>query len=133
MTFSAKSSACVAIAAVALTVGQPASAQDVDQRLGKVHFATSCTSIAQREFDKAMLYQHSFWYRSSQRVFEEVLKDDPSCVMAYWGIALSLLWNPHTVPPVKNLAEGAAALAKGKAIGAKTERERDYLEALSAG
>jgi glucose dehydrogenase len=29
--------------------------------------ATSCTPAAQREFDKAMLYQHSFWYRSSQR------------------------------------------------------------------
>ncbi len=52
--------------------------------------------------------------------------------MAYWGIALSLLWNPHAAPPAKNLAEGAAALAKGQAIGAKTERERDYLEALSA-
>jgi tetratricopeptide (TPR) repeat protein len=132
MTFSAKSSASVAIAAVALSFAQPASAQDVDQRLGKVHFATSCSPVAQREFDKAMLYQHSFWYRSSQRVFEEVLKDDPNCAIAYWGIALSLLWNPHTVPPAKNLAEGAAALAKGKAIGAKTERESDYLEALSA-
>jgi len=79
-----------------------------------------------------MLYQHSFWYRSSQRAFQEALKDDPSCAMAYWGIALSLLWNPHAAPHAKNLAEGAAALAKGQAIGAKTERERDYLEALSA-
>jgi hypothetical protein len=42
------------------------------------------------------------------------------------------LWNPHTTPPAKNLADGAAALAKGKAIGAKSERERDYLDALSA-
>jgi hypothetical protein len=48
------------------------------------------------------------------------------------GIALSLLWNPHTAPPVKNLAEGAVALAKGKEVGAKTERERDYIGALSA-
>ncbi len=132
MTFSGKSSASVAIAAIALSFTQPASAQVLDQKLGKVHFATSCTLTAQPEFDKAMLYQHSFWYRSSQRAFEEVLKDDPNCAIAYWGIALSLLWNPHVPPPAKNLAEGAAALAKGKAIGAKTERERDYVEALSA-
>ena len=79
-----------------------------------------------------MLYQHSFWYRASQRVFEDVLKADPECGIAYWGIALSLLWNPHVPPPAKNLAEGAAAIAKGKSVGAKTQRERDYLDALGA-
>src|SRR5712691_9475308 len=131
MTFFNSSAAC-ALAAAALCLSQSVSAQDVDQKLGKVHFATSCSPTAQREFDRAMLYQHSFWYRSSQRAFEETLKEDPNCAIAYWGIALSLLWNPHTVPPAKNLADGAATLAKGKGIGAKTERERDYLEALSA-
>ena len=60
------------------------------------------------------------------------LKADPGCGIAYWGIALSLLWNPHTAPPVKNLADGAAMLAKGKEVGARTERERDYITALSA-
>ena len=79
-----------------------------------------------------MLYQHSFWYRASQRVFEDVLKADPECGIAYWGIALSLLWNPHVPPPAKNLAEGAAALAKADSVGAKTQRERDYLDALGA-
>jgi tetratricopeptide (TPR) repeat protein len=77
-----------------------------------------------------MLYQHSFWYRASQKTFEEALKADPECAIAYWGIALSLLWNPHTVPAAKNLAEGSAALVKGTSVGAKTERERDYLAAL---
>ncbi|HSI01162.1 MAG TPA: hypothetical protein VLA02_11210, partial [Reyranella sp.] len=43
----------------------------------------------------------------------------------------SLLWNPHAVPPAKNLAQGAEALAKSKSVGAKTQRERDYLEALA--
>ena len=79
-----------------------------------------------------MLYQHSFWYRASQKVFEDALKADPECGIAYWGIALSLLWNPHAPPPAKNLAEGAAAIAKGKSVGAKTQRERDYIDALGA-
>ncbi len=79
-----------------------------------------------------MLYQHSFWYRASQKTFEDVLKADPECAIAYWGIALSLLWNPHSAPAAKNLAEGSAALAKAQSVGAKTERERDYLAALGA-
>ena len=91
MTFSAKSSASVAIAAVALSFAQPASGPGCRPEAWQATFATSCSPVAQREFDKAMLYQHSFWYRSSQRVFEEVLKDDPNCAIAYWGIALSLL------------------------------------------
>src|SRR5215471_9666528 len=131
MTFHC-SSIAIAVASAALSIAQPASAQQLDQKLGKVHFATSCSPAAQQQFDRAMLYQHSFWYRSSQRAFEAALKDDPGCAIAHWGIALSLLWNPHTAPPAKNLAEGAAALAKGKEVGAKTERERDYLTALSA-
>ena len=102
------------------------------EALGKVHFQTSCNPDAQQQFDQAMLYQHSFWYRASQKSFEGALKADPGCAIAYWGIALSLLYNPHVAPPVKNLAEGAAALEKGKAAGAKTQRERDYIDALGA-
>jgi hypothetical protein len=111
-----------------LALAQPAHADDTT--LGKVNFETSCNPEAQKLFNQGMLYQHSFWYRASQRTFEDALKADPECGIAYWGIALSLLWNPHAAPPSKNLAEGAAAIAKGNSIGAKTARERDYLDAL---
>jgi hypothetical protein len=118
--------------AAMLFLAQPAFGQTDDRALGTVHFETSCNPQAQKLFDRAMLYQHSFWYRASQHVFEDVLKADPECGMADWGIALSLLWNPHIPPPAKNLAEGAAALAQAKSIGAKSQRERDYIDALSA-
>src|SRR5215468_8166187 len=125
------SNSAVAVAGAALfLLAQPASVQADDSKLGKVHFETSCNPDAQKLFDRAMLYQHSFWYKASQKVFEDTLKADPECGIAYWGIALSLLWNPHVPPPAKNLAEGAAALAQGKNVGAKTQRERDYLDAL---
>ena len=124
--------AIVALAGAALiSLAQPALAQMDDGKLGKVHFETSCKPDAQKLFDQAMLYQHSFWYRASQKVFEDVLKADPECGIAYWGIALSVLWNPHVAPPAKNLAEGAAAIAKGQSVGAKTQRERDYIDALA--
>ena len=122
----------VAMFATGVSLAPPAFGQAGDEKLGKVHFETSCTPNAQKLFDRGMLYQHSFWYRGSQSVFEDVLKADPACGIGYWGIALSLLWNPHSPPPAKNLAEGAAALTKGKSVGANTQRERDYLDALSA-
>ena len=128
---SAKLFAAAAFIGATAVLAQPAFAQ-ANEQLGKVNFETSCTPEAKKLFNRAMLYQHSFWYRASQKTFEDVLKKDPECGIAYWGIALSLLWNPHAVPPAKNLAEGAAALAKGKAVGSKTQRERDYLEALAA-
>ena len=122
----------VAIAAAGLSFVQPAVAQEeTDQRFGTVHFATSCNEAAQRRFDRAMRYQHSFWYQSSREIFEDVLKADPECGIAYWGIALSLLFNPHAPPPTPNLALGLAAIQKGQAVGAKTQRERDYIGALA--
>jgi hypothetical protein len=120
------------MATACITLNQPARAQAVDPKLGKVHFETSCSLDAAAAFDRGMLYQHSFWYRASQREFNKALTADPGCAIAWWGIALSLLWNPHVAPPAQNLADGAAALAKGREAGARTERERDYITALSA-
>src|SRR5512132_447511 len=129
-----RSSSAVAIAAtVAATLvsAQPTLAQDEsDQRLGRVHFAISCNETAQRRFDRAMRYQHSFWYRQAKEIFEDVAKADPECGMAYWGIALTLL-TPYATTLGSNLPRGLAAIEKAKAVGAKTQRERDYIDALA--
>ena len=63
-----------------LALAQPARADDTT--LGKVNFETSCNPQAQKLFNQAMLYQHSFWYRASQNVFEDALKADPECGIA---------------------------------------------------
>jgi tetratricopeptide (TPR) repeat protein len=123
--------ASVSIAALGLSSSQPLVAQgDVDQQLGNVSFKTSCNDVAQRRFDRAMRYQHSFWYGAAKEIFDEVAKADPECGMAHWGIALSLLNNPHAAIPAANLPLGLAAIQKATAVGAKTERERDYIDAL---
>ncbi|MCC6775430.1 MAG: hypothetical protein IT537_02165 [Hyphomicrobiales bacterium] len=119
-------------AALAVCVQAPAFAQDdVDQRFGTVHFSTSCNDTAQRRFDRGMRYQHSFWYNQAKEIFEDVAKADPQCGMAYWGVALTLLNNPHNAPPQPNLPLGLAAIQKAREVGAKTQRERDYIEALA--
>src|SRR3954454_15225375 len=123
--------ASVSLAALGLSSSGPTSAQsNVDQQLGNVHFETSCNEVAQRRFDRAMRYQHSYWYLNAKEVFEEALKADPTCAMAQWGIALTLMDNPHNAIPRANLAPGLAAIQKAKEIGGKTERERDYIDAL---
>src|SRR3954463_13320459 len=119
------------VAGLAISTPQPIIAQaDVDQQLGSVHFSTSCNEVAQRRFDRGMRYQHSYWYLQAKEVFEEALKADPTCAMAHWGIALTLMDNPHNAIPQTNLAPGLAAIQKAKAMNAKTERERDYIDAL---
>ena len=119
------------IAVTGIAFAQPALAQ-MTVRSSAMSISRRRASRRRRSYSiTGMLYQHSFWYRASQKTFEDVLKADPECGIAYWGIALSLLWNPHVPPPAKNLAEGAAAIAKAKSVGAKTQRERDYIDALA--
>jgi hypothetical protein len=101
------------------------------EALGRVHFAVTCTPAAQQAFDRAMALQHSFWYQAAKQGFAQVLAADPRCVMAYWGRALSQLGNPFGPRPAEILRPGAAALAKAAEIGAKSQREADYIAALA--
>ena len=121
-----------ATAAMVLLAAQPALCHDDEDRLGRVHFPVSCNTAAQQKFDDGMRYQHSFWYREARKEFEATLTADPSCAIAYWGISLSLLFNPHVPTPAKNLTEGLGLLQKSKALGTGTQRERDYIDTLLA-
>jgi tetratricopeptide (TPR) repeat protein len=100
------------------------------QHLGEVHFETSGNEAAQSHFDRGMRYQHSFWYRESKTHFEETLRVDPTCTIAYWGIVQSLMANPFNPTPPKNLAEGLALIQKATQLGAGTERENDLIRAI---
>src|SRR5688572_31076721 len=63
-------------------------------RVGAVHFATSCAPAVQKEFDRGVALLHSFWFSAAIESFNTVLKADPRCVMAHWGIAMSWWGNP---------------------------------------
>ena len=63
-----KTSLAIALSVTAgIVLVQPTLGQVDDTKLGRVHFETSCKPQAQKLFDRGMLYQHSFWYRASQR------------------------------------------------------------------
>jgi tetratricopeptide (TPR) repeat protein len=104
-----------------------------DEKLGKLSFPTSCDPKVQAEFERGVAMIHSYWFLIARRTFEGVLRQDPTCAIAYWGIALDLLNNSLAVVPPRADAEAAwTALEKAREIGAKTQRERDWIEALSA-
>jgi tetratricopeptide (TPR) repeat protein len=116
-----------AIALLASAFATAAWAQD----LGRVHFQTSCTPQAQEKFDRGLAMVHSFVYPDSVQAFTEAAAADPQCAIAYWGIAISHRPNPLILPlAAAVLKNGLEAVEKGKAIGAKTDRERDWLAAI---
>jgi hypothetical protein len=57
------------------------------QKLGQAVFSTSCTAAVREDFNRAVMMLHSFWYQTSEKAFAEVAQKDPSCAMAYWGMA----------------------------------------------
>jgi hypothetical protein len=103
-------------------------------RLGKVTFPVSCNEAAQKEFEVAMAYYHSFAWPQLKASLDRVLQGDPACGMAHWGRALAFLDNPFVWPgslTPKVLADGQAAIDAARAAGLKTPRERDYVDALA--
>jgi hypothetical protein len=106
--------------------------QGTGEKLGTVHFATSCNEVAQKEFDRAVALLHSFQFGRAVEGFTAVLAKDPTCGIAYWGIALSDWSNPFA-PGMKDqsqLQAGRKSTERGETAATKTERERAYLAAV---
>jgi len=76
---------------------------------------------------------HSFDFSRAIDGFNAVVKVDPSCAIAHWGIALSLWGNPFAagIKPGSQLKLGLEAIGAGRSPAAKTERERGYVEAAA--
>jgi tetratricopeptide (TPR) repeat protein len=109
----------------------PAKRAGEPEKLGRVHFKTSCSPEAQKEFERALAMLHSFFFPETVKTFTAIPATDPSCAIAYWGIAISQRPNPLVGPfDAATLKRGLDAIEKGEAIGPKTERERDWLAAL---
>ena len=128
--------AAAASAAAAMATGVWAQTGDLPkgksiEELGRVVFPTSCTPQAQAQFERALAMLHSFFFPETIKAFSAVAKTDPNCAIAYWGIAVSQRPNPLVGPfDAATLKRGLEAVQKGQTIGAKTERERDWLAAI---
>jgi hypothetical protein len=128
-------------AVIALTA-RPASlsAQDhahaagTENRLGTVHFQTSCAPSVEPRFDRGVALLHSFEFAASMREFQAVLAADSTCAMAWWGIGLARWSNPMApgIRPAAAIASGMEAVEAARRVSSgATSREREYIEALA--
>jgi len=102
-------------------------------KLGAVRFENSCKPEVQDTFTRGVALLHSFWYDEAERQFRVVAEKDPACGMAWWGVGMSVwhpLWEPNGPNPDK-LKVGQEAMQKAHAAGARSEREKSFIAALT--
>jgi len=124
----------IAATLIALSLAAAGAFAQQGDKLGKVDFPNSCSPAVQEKLLRGIAMLHSFYYSATQKAFEEVAAEDSSCAIAAWGYASILMVNPLTgigASP-KGAQQAQAAIDKGRQMGAKTQRERDYLEAVAA-
>jgi len=100
------------------------------EKLGTVNFPVSCAPSQLAAFNRGVALLHDFWYDRAEQQFKDIAAADPTCAMAYWGQAMSLWHQIWDRPKEATLQRGLALVQKGQRIGAKTQRESDYLNAL---
>ncbi len=119
------------ISAIHLKKGPVILCGPADKKVGNVAFAISNGQKFQKEFNFAMALLHSFEYDEAEKVFATIIDKEPGCAMAYWGVAMSNyhpLWTPPEEPELK---KGLKALEIAASINPKTERESEYIDALT--
>lgn len=103
-----------------------------DERLGRVHFANSCSPQVQTEFNSAVAMLHSFQYGLAEKTFAHVLQKDSQCAIAYWGEAMTLYHQLWEGPSARMLKKGLGYLERARALRRKTGREQAYLNVAEA-
>jgi len=102
-----------------------------NEKLGTVDFPVSCGPTQQAAFNRGVALLHDFWYDRAEEQFKAIAAADPTCAMAYWGEAMSTWHQIWDRPKQATLQRGFELVQRGQKVGAKTQRERDYLNALA--
>jgi tetratricopeptide (TPR) repeat protein len=111
----------------AAAVDSPATAAE---RLGTVVFPVSCAASQQANFDRGVALLHDFWYAEARPQFERILKSDPGCSMAHWGVAMSVFHQIWDRPDEATMALARKELQQAHEHPPATVREREYIAAL---
>jgi hypothetical protein len=122
----------VALAAASILFAPRVSGHD-KEALGTVNFPVSCTPEAQERFNRAAALLYSFHWSRVEAALNDVLDADANCAMVYWAKAVASFDNPLGSRPSARLEkQGWAAVEKARQMTLKTQRERDYIEAVEA-
>lgn len=98
---------------------------------GEVNFSFYCNYETKENFDLALSLLHSFEYLEAEKAFVQVIDQDPSCPMAYWGVAMSIYHSLWFAPSQEELIKGSNILKIAESLP-QTDREREYLQAIGA-
>jgi Flp pilus assembly protein TadD len=98
---------------------------------GEVEFMLSCNYATRETFNLAISLLHSFEYEEAEKAFVKVIDEDPNCPMAYWGVLNSIYHTIWFEPSDEVLMKGSKILEIAEKLP-KTEREKDYLDAIGA-
>jgi len=113
-------------------ISQEIHSHPAPEKLGAVSFPISCAPGVQNEFNRAVALLHSFAYSAADSAFRSVMEQDPHCAMAHWGIAMAQfhqLWDPPL--PASTVALGEREIQRAQALGAASDRERRFIDALA--
>ena len=120
------------IKAINLKKGPAILCGPADKEVGTVKFAISGGEKIEKDFNFATALLHSFEYDEAEKVFAKIIEEEPTCAMAWWGVAMCNFHPLWTAPEEPELKKGLTSLEIAKSIGQKTERESDYIEALTS-
>ena len=104
---------------------------DAKEKLGTVSFPVSCAPEEQKAVERGIALLHSFWFDEAQKQFEDAVQKDPNCAMAYWAEALGLYRPLAYRPSDSDMKLGWTLVQKAQTLHPKTQRERDYVNALA--
>ncbi|HMJ71109.1 MAG TPA: hypothetical protein VK508_19550 [Cyclobacteriaceae bacterium] len=99
------------------------------QELGEVAFTNACNGDSRQSFQTAVSLLHSFEYEEAEKAFVKAMDIDPTCVMAYWGVAMSNFHALWMQADTAYLVKGDKILQAAQSLP-KSEREQDYLDAI---
>jgi hypothetical protein len=71
------------------------------QESAGTHMDVSCDRAVHEDFNAAVALLHNMTYAQAREGFVSVAERDPSCAMAYWGVAMTLfqpLWPTRPGP-----------------------------------
>jgi tetratricopeptide (TPR) repeat protein len=122
-----------AISQLNLKSGEVATCGDFsNKKYGKLAFETSCPPAVKKDFELAMQLLHSFEYDEAEKVFAGIIGREPSCAMAYWGVAMSNFHPLWTPPNADELKKGSGALHIARSLKKRSAREAQYINAIGA-
>lgn len=100
------------------------------EQLGEIVFPTTAKGEAQRQFERGVLFMHSFEYEQAAAAFRESQKLDPGFALAYWGEAMTHthpVWNQQDTSAARAILRRYAPTQEARWKRARSDREREWL------